>query len=75
MSHLDCPEDDPNFLSLSLSLLLNIMSCNLFCICGTIFNVYDPLIETGLIIIPCQPCVLPLCWVAILSSYIWVMVV
>jgi hypothetical protein len=37
-------EDDPGF----LSLLLNIMSCHLVCICGTLFDTYDPPIETGL---------------------------
>jgi hypothetical protein len=33
--HRDWPEDDPGF----LSFLLNIMSCYVFCICGTLFNV------------------------------------
>jgi hypothetical protein len=32
-------EDDPYF----LSLLLNIISCHLFCLCGTLCNVYDRL--------------------------------
>jgi hypothetical protein len=41
--------------SLSLSLLLIIMSCHLFCICGTLFNAYDPTIETGLITLPLGP--------------------
>jgi hypothetical protein len=39
-------EDDPYFLSLSL--LLNLMPCHVVCICGTLFNAYDPPIETGL---------------------------
>jgi hypothetical protein len=38
------PEDDPGF----LSVLLNIMTCHHFFICGTLFNVYDPHIETDL---------------------------
>jgi hypothetical protein len=31
------------------SLVLNIMQCHLFCICDTLFSVYDPPIETDLI--------------------------
>jgi hypothetical protein len=41
-------QDDSDF----LSLLLNIMSCHLICICGTLSNVYDPPIETDLITPP-----------------------
>jgi hypothetical protein len=37
-------EDDPGF----LSLLINIMSCHLFFICGTLFNADDPPIESSL---------------------------
>jgi hypothetical protein len=37
-------EDDPDF----LSLLLNIIAYHLVCICGTLFNAYDPPIENGL---------------------------
>jgi hypothetical protein len=43
-------EDDPDF----LSFLLNIMSCHLVCICDTLFNTYDPPIETGLICLMCR---------------------
>jgi hypothetical protein len=35
-------EDDPGF----LSIVLNIMSCHLICICDTLFNAYDHSIET-----------------------------
>jgi hypothetical protein len=31
------------------------MSCHLFCICGTLFNAYDPTIEIGLITLPLEP--------------------
>jgi hypothetical protein len=34
--------------SILLNILLNIMSCHLFCICDTLFYVYDPPIETDL---------------------------
>jgi hypothetical protein len=36
-------------MTLVSSLLLNIMTCHLVCTCGTLFNVYDPPIETDLI--------------------------
>jgi hypothetical protein len=35
-------------MTLFSSPLLNIMSCHLFCICDTLFNVYDPPIDTVL---------------------------
>jgi hypothetical protein len=36
-------------MTLVSSLLLNIMTCHLVCTYGTLFNVYDPPIETDLI--------------------------
>jgi hypothetical protein len=35
-------------MTLVSSLLLNMMSCHLVCICATLFNAYDPLIERDL---------------------------
>jgi hypothetical protein len=38
-------------MTLTSSLLLNIKPCHLFCMCDILFNVYDPPIETNLMVV------------------------